>query len=40
MENEVKILKRIVDKNKLKDNGINIDKMIKILKKLNIKFHI
>lgn len=40
MENEVKILKQIVDKNKLKDNGINIDKMIKILKKLNIKYHI
>lgn len=40
MENKVKILKRIVDKNKLKDNGINIDKIIKILKKLNIKFHI
>ena len=40
MENKVKILKRIVDKNKLKDNGINIDKIIKILKKLNIKYHI
>ena len=40
MENEVKILKQIVDKNKLKDNSINIDKMIKILKKLNIKYHI